>query len=55
MGDNMAMIRYDGGKASQIHLNFPTDAFDKLVEYFEKKYGYIRDITQLQFGQKKLC
>jgi hypothetical protein len=39
MGDNMAMIRYDGGKASQIHLNFPTDAFDKLVEYFEKKYG----------------
>ncbi|MGY9014607.1 MAG: hypothetical protein ACKVG9_04845, partial [Rhodospirillales bacterium] len=38
MGDNMAMIRYDGGKASQIHLNFPTDAFDKLVEYFEKKY-----------------
>jgi hypothetical protein len=39
MGDNMAMIRYDNSKASQIHLNFPTDVFDILVEYFEKKYG----------------
>jgi hypothetical protein len=39
MGDDMAMIRYDGGKASQIHINFPTDRFDKLINYFEKKYG----------------
>ncbi|MBT3764816.1 MAG: hypothetical protein HOF84_03095, partial [Rhodospirillales bacterium] len=39
MGDDMAMIRYDGGKASQIHINFPTDTFDKLINYFEKKYG----------------
>jgi len=51
MGDDMAMIRYDGGKASQFHINFPTERFDRLINYFEKKYGPPTEYPKLLMHQ----
>jgi hypothetical protein len=35
----MAIVRYDQGTASRLHTLFPSDDFDSIAQYYQKRYG----------------
>ena len=35
----MAIVRYDGGIATRMQALFPTEEFEKVVTYFNQRYG----------------
>jgi len=39
MGGGRAIVRYDGGQASQYHVLFPSRAFNRMAQYFKNTYG----------------
>ena len=41
-----SIVRYDNGKATRYQVDFPTEAFDALTQYYEKRYGAPDESTE---------
>ena len=41
-----SIVRYDNGKATRFQVDFPTEAYDALTQYYEKRYGAADETTE---------